>query len=108
MSDPEYRRFLAKAAPQRFRIYDGATLVAGLRRLHRFRNDRLHAVMAIPASGVVMRQHTLPKLPQTRMLLMQDDKRLQPVEAYNDWVETQIQLDYIVDGAAEAAITVRR
>jgi len=42
------------------------------------------------------------------MLLMQDPKRVQPVEAYNAWVENNIELDKIVQGRAEIEITVEQ
>ena len=67
----------------------------------------MYAVMPIPATGIVIGQHELPQLPQTKMLLMQDPKRLRPVSAYRDWAENRIRLDKIVQGGAEIEITVK-
>lgn len=108
MGDAEYQRFAAKTAPHRFRTFDVASLMQGLRRVTGFQQNRLHAVMAVPATGLVMRQHELADLPQTKMLLMQDAKRLQPVAVYKDWAESCRVLDKIVSGSAEIEITVER
>ena len=104
----DYQRFVSQTAPQRFRISDANTLISGLQHVNTYRNDRLYAVMAVPATGVVMRQHELPQLPATKMLLMQDSKRLQPIEAYRDWTENHTKLDYVVDGSAEIQIIVQQ
>ncbi|MBL7214082.1 MAG: hypothetical protein ISS71_00220 [Phycisphaerae bacterium] len=106
MGGSNYRRFVANLAPQRFRAFDAETLMEALRRVTGFRNDGLYAVMPIPATGIVLQQHELPQLPQTKMLLMQDDKRLRPVTAYQDWTESRIDLDKIVQGGAEIEIMV--
>jgi len=104
----EYQSFVSKAAPQRFRAVDLDSLETVLVRRLEDRRDRLYAVMPIPASGVVLRQHELGELPGTKMLLMQDSKRLQPVEAYKAWTENSIVLDKIVQGGAEIEITVKQ
>ena len=108
LGDSNYQRFMVTMAPQRFRALDADTLMAGLQRVAAFRNDRLHAVMAVPASGVVLGKHELGQLPQTKMLLMQDAKRMQSVEAYKAWAENELVLDKIVQGAAEIELTVEQ
>ncbi|MHC5184512.1 MAG: hypothetical protein ACYSPI_09600 [Planctomycetota bacterium] len=80
----DYQSFVSKMAPQKY------------------------AVMETPASGVVIRQHELGQLPGTKTLLMQDSKRLQPLEAYKAWVENHIGMDMIVQGSAEIEITVKQ
>ncbi len=108
MGDMAYQRFVAQMAPQRFRVFDGDSLMAGLRRVTSFKRNRLHAVMAVPATGIVLRQHELADLPQTKMLLMQDAKRLRPIAAYNDWAESSTTLQQVVDGAVEIELRVER
>ncbi|MCI0498675.1 MAG: hypothetical protein L0Y36_03205 [Planctomycetales bacterium] len=103
-----YQAFAAKAAPQKFRAYDLESLTGSLERLFKYRRDRLYAVMPVPATGVVLRQHELGELPPTKMLLMQDAKRLLPLEPYNAWAESSISLEAVVDGAAEVEITVEK
>jgi len=92
--------------PHRFRAVDIETLSQVFQRVSQLQNNRLYAVMPIAASGIVLRQHELPQLPPTKMLLMQDTKRLLPVEVYKNWVESEIKLDKIVQGGAEIEITV--
>ena len=108
LGDREYQRFVTQMAPQRFQAFDVGTMMEAFGRVTQFRNDRLHAVMPIASSGVVLRQHELPQLPATKMLLMLDSKRLQPAEPYKAWSENEIQLDKIVSGTAEIEITVER
>ena len=104
----DYQSFVSKMAPQKFLSVDLTSLKAALGRLFEYRRDRLYAVMQIPASGVVIRQHELGQLPGTKMLLMQDSKRLQPLEPYKAWTENHIELDTIVAGNAEIEITVKQ
>ncbi|HOL30819.1 MAG TPA: SpoIVB peptidase S55 domain-containing protein [Anaerohalosphaeraceae bacterium] len=103
-----YQAFVSKAAPYKFRAYDLPTLKTGLEGLFKYRRDRLYAVMPIPATGLVIRQHELGQLPPTKVLLMQDAKRLQPLEPYNAWAEGSTSLDAVVDGTAEIEITVEK
>ncbi len=108
LGDSEYQRFVSQMTPQRFQAFDLETMMQAFGRITQFRNDHLHAVMPIASSGIVFRQHELPQLPPTKMLLMLDSKRLQPAEPYKAWSENKIQLDKIVSGAAEIEIIVER
>ncbi len=107
LGGPEYQSFVAEMAPQRFLAVDLTSLQTAMNHIFKYRRDRLYAVMPTPASGVVIRQHELGQLPPTKMLLMQDTKRLLPLEAYKAWTENHIELDRIVDGNAEIEITVK-
>jgi hypothetical protein len=104
----EYQSFASSMAPQKFRATDGVSLITGLKRVLQYRRDKLYAVMQIPSSGLVIRQNELAQLPPTKMLLMQDSKRLLPLEPYKAWAENSITLDKIVQGKAEIEITVER
>ena len=104
----EYQLFVSKMAPQRFRAVDLVSLKTALGKVLEYRRDGLYAVMSTPASGLVIRQLELGQLPPTKMLLMQDSKRLQPLEPYKAWTENSIKLDKIVDGSAEIVITVKQ
>ncbi|MHC5122152.1 MAG: hypothetical protein ACYSO7_11700 [Planctomycetota bacterium] len=104
----DYQSFVSKMAPQKFRAVDMNSLKTALNTLLGYRRDRLYVVMETPASGVVIRQHELGQLPGTKTLLMQDSKRLQPVEAYKAWAQNDITMDMIVQGSAEIEITVKQ
>ncbi|MBC8378331.1 MAG: hypothetical protein H8E62_04070 [Planctomycetes bacterium] len=108
LGDREYQRFVTQMVPQRYQAFDVGTMMEAFGRVTRFRNDRLHVVMPVASSGVVLRQHELPQLPATKMLLMVDSKRLQPAEPYKAWSENEIQIDKIVSGTAEIEIIVER
>lgn len=106
MGAAEYLSFVRKLAPQKFLATNTDSLMSGLTGLFEYRRNRLYAVMQTPSTGLVIREHELGQLPPTKMLLMQDSKRLLPLQPYNDWAESQIELDNIVDGSAEISFTV--
>lgn len=102
----EYQSFASKMAPHKFRATNAASLKSGLSRIFKYRRDRLYAVMQIDSSGLVIREHELGQLPPSKMLLMQDPKRLLPIAPYRDWAENHITLDKIVSGTAEIGFAV--
>jgi hypothetical protein len=104
----EYESFASSMAPHKFRATDAESLITGLNRVLQYRRDRLYAVMQTPSSGLILRQNELAQLPPTKMLLMQDSKRLLPLEPYKEWTENSLTLDKIVQGKAEIEITVER
>lgn len=101
-----YQQFISQMSPQRFLAVDMPTLHTALQGIFKYRRDRLYCVMQVPATGVVIRQHELADLPPTKMLLMQDSKRITQVEAYKNWVENSIEVDRIVDGEVKIELTV--
>lgn len=102
----QYQQFVSQMAPQRFRAVDVPTLHDALQGVFNYRRDRLYCVMQVPATGLVIRQHELAELPPTKMLLMQDSKRIIPIEPYQNWVENSIEIDRIVDGEVKVELTV--
>lgn len=104
----EYQSFAAGMAPHKFRATDLASLKTGLNRVLQYRRDKLYAVMPTPSTGLIIRQHEMGQLPPTKMLLMQDSKRLIPLEPFKAWTENNITLDRIVRGRAEITLTVER
>lgn len=103
-----YTNFVNQNAPHRFRVVDAGTLVAGLNRVMNVPRNRLYAVLPVPSTGLAFRRHELPDLPPTRMMLMQDAKRLEPVVPYNSWVENSVPLEKIVTGGAQIELTVEQ
>jgi hypothetical protein len=103
-----YNNFVNQNAPHRFRVVDARSLVAGLNRVMNVPRNRLYAVLPVPSTGLAFRRHELPDLPPTRMMLMQDAKRLEPVVPYNSWVENSVSLEKIVTGGAQVELTVEQ
>ena len=102
----QYQQFVSQMAPQRFLAVDIPTLHTALQEVLEYRRDRLYLVMQIPATGLVMRQHELADLPPTKMLLMQDSKRLTQIGPYKNWVENSVEIDRIVDGTVKIELKV--
>ena len=103
-----HNNFVTQNAPHRFRVVDAETLLAGLQRVLNVPRNRLYAVLPVPATGLTLRRFELPDLPPTRMLLMQDAKRIEPVEPFKKWVENNIVIDKIVSGAVQIELTVEQ
>jgi len=108
MGSQQYQAFVTKMAPQKFRAFDMRSLRRGLSDLFAFRRDRLYAVMAVPSTGIVFRRSELSNLPPTKMLLMQDAKRLMPAEPWRGWAESSLEIDKIVQGTAQIELTVEQ
>lgn len=108
MGADQYATFLRQNAPQRFRVADVPSLLEGLRNLMDAPRNRLYAVLAVPATGLTLRRHTLPDLPPSRMNLLQDAKRAQPIEPYKNWVESSVTGDKIIDGTVQIELTVEQ
>ncbi|MHC5083073.1 MAG: SpoIVB peptidase S55 domain-containing protein [Planctomycetota bacterium] len=104
----EYQGFMVKHAPHQFKASDMDSLYKALNRILVNPRNTLHIVMPVPSTGIVLRQQELGHLPPTKMLLMQDTKRLMPVEAYQDWIENTIEMDKIVSGTALIEIIVEK
>jgi hypothetical protein len=103
-----YNTFLSQNAPQRFRVVDAKTLVAGLNRVLNMPRNRLYAVLPVPATGLTLRRFELPDLPPTRMLVIQDGRRIEPMEPYRGWVESTLSIDKVTAGAIQIELTVEQ
>lgn len=103
-----YNNFLNQNAPQRFRVVDAPSLLEGLNRVMNMPRDRLYVVLPVPATGLTLRRFELPDLPPSRMLLIQDAARIEPVEPYKNWVENNAITDKIISGAVQIELTVEQ
>lgn len=108
MGADAYAAFLRQTAPQRFRVVDAPTLIDGLNRLLDAPRNRLYAVLSVPATGLTLRRHTLGDLPPTRMNLLQDAKRAEPIEPFRKWVESSVAVDKIIAGAVQIELTIEQ
>jgi len=108
MGADAYAAFLRQNAPQRFRVTDVPTLLEGLNRLLDAPRNRLYAVLSVPATGLTLRRHTLGDLPPTRMNLLQDAKRAEPIEPFRNWIEHFVVGDKIIAGAVQIELTVEQ
>ncbi|HML73979.1 MAG TPA: SpoIVB peptidase S55 domain-containing protein [Anaerohalosphaeraceae bacterium] len=101
-----YQSFLSKTAPQRFTAVDAQSLLDGFNRILNIPQDRLYACLAISQSGLAVRNTELPNLPATKMMVLADAKRIQPISPYTNFIETSIQTGLIASGSASIEFTV--
>ena len=101
-----YQSFLNKTAPQRFTAVDAQSLLDGLVKVLNIPQDRLFVCLPISQSGLAVRNAELPNLPATKMMVLADAKRVQPMTPYTNFVETSIQTGLIASGSVTIELTV--
>ncbi len=101
-----YQAFLNKTAPQRFTAVDSQSLLDGFNRVLNIPQDRLYVCLPISQSGLAVRNTELPNLPATKMMVLADAKRIQPITPYTNFIETSIQTGLIASGSAAVELTV--
>lgn len=101
-----YQAFLVKAAPQRFTVIDVDTFLAGLNRILNIQPDHLYVCLPTTQYGLTMRNTELPNLPTSKMMLLNDDKRIQPVAPFQNFIEASVPAGLIASGSTIIEITV--
>jgi hypothetical protein len=103
-----YQSFLMKNAPQRFVVTDAKSLLEGLDRVLNIPDDRLYVCMSTATSGISIRNAELADLPQTKTALLADSKRIQPVAPYQNFIETSVRTDFVLNGMAAADVIIEK
>lgn len=101
-----YQAFLIKASPQRFTVVDAESLLTGFNRVLNIQMDRLYVCLPTVQSGLTVRNAELPNLPASKVLLLADDKRIQPVALYQNFIENSVSTGFITAGTTVIEITV--
>ena len=104
----EYESFLRKTSPVKFLALDLLTLLDSIKQIVKIKNNRLYIVMLTPSGGVTILREQLPFLPKTKVMLLNDSKRVLPTLPYNHWKEEQIETDWVVSGERIFKITVEK
>jgi hypothetical protein len=103
-----YQNFLMKNAQQRFVVTDAKSLLEGLDRVLNIPDDRIYVCMSTETSGISIRNAELADLPQTKTALLADSKRIQPVAPYQNFIETSVQTDFVLNGMAAADVIIEK
>lgn len=103
-----YQNFLMKNAQQRFIVTDAKSLLSGLSMVLNIPSDRIYVCMSTTQSGISLRNTDLADLPQTKTALLADSKRIQPMAPYQNFTETSIQTEFVLNGMATADIIIEK
>jgi hypothetical protein len=64
--------------------------------------------MSTAPSGISIRNAELAGLPQSKTALLTDGKRIQPVAPYQNFIETSVQTDFVLNGMAAADVIIEK
>jgi len=104
----DYEQFLVKAAPHRFIAQSLPSLIEALNNSLQISRDKLYCLLALPPGGVIIEKAELPDLPATKVLLLQDTKRVLRIRPYSHWLERNLQTGTIVIDKRVLQITVEK
>jgi hypothetical protein len=104
----DYEQFLVKAVPHRFVAQNLPGLIEALNNSLRIDRDKLYCLLTLPSGGVIIETSELPDLPATKVLLLQDAKRVLTVRPYSHWLERDMQAGSVVIDKKTLQITVEK
>jgi hypothetical protein len=104
----EYENFLRKAAPYRYLAMNYQTLVDALNTVLNVSRTRLYCVLVLPPDGITLDKAELPKLPRTKALVLQSEKRAVTALPYPHWIEKTVETGTVIADKEIVAITVEK
>jgi hypothetical protein len=103
-----YQNFLMKNAQQRFIVTDAQSLLNGLGMVLNIPADRVYVCMSTAPSGISIRNAPLANLPQSKTALLADSKRIQPVAPFQNFIETSVAADFMLNGMAAVDVMIEK
>jgi len=104
----DYEQFLVKAAPQRFIAQSLPSLIDALNNSLQIGRDKLYCLLTLPPGGIIIETAELPDLPETKALIMQDNKRTMRVRPYSHWIERSLKTGTVLIDKRVMQITVEK
>ena len=104
----DYEQFLVKAVPHRFIAQSLPGLIEALNNSLQIDRDKLYCLLTLPSGGVIIEKAELPDLPATKVLLMQDAKRVLRIRPYSHWLERNLETGTVVIDKRVLQITVEK
>jgi hypothetical protein len=102
----EYEAFLRKTMPQRFVATNDRTLVEALNEALNIGRTKLYCLLILPPEGIAIDRAELPSLPETKSLVLQNNRRALPAQPYPQWIEKTIETGTIISDKEIIPITV--
>ena len=104
----DYEQFLVKSVPHKFIAQSLPGLIDALNYSLRIDRNKLYFILALPPGGVVLENAELPDLPATRVLVLQDAKRVLRMLPHSHWLEQSQDIERIVIDKNVLRITVEK
>jgi len=104
----EYESFLRKSIPFRFMATNFQTLVDALNAVLNVSRTKLYCLLVLPPDGIMLEKAELPKLPRTKALVLQSEKRAVAAIPYAQWIEKVVETGTIIADKEAVAITVEK
>lgn len=104
----EYENFLRKSLPYRFVATNYQTLVDALNAALNVSRTKLYCLLVLPPDGIMLEKAELPRLPRTKALVLQSEKRAVPVVPYAQWVEEVVETGTVIADKEIVAVTVEK
>lgn len=101
-----YERFLKMSAPHKFTAYDMDSMIVSLNNITNIKRNCLYMVMPLSSSGIVIKNEQMPFLPQTKAMVLSDQKRTISVMPQRHWLQEQKIIDNVIINKKTVSITV--
>ncbi len=104
----EYENFLRKSMPYRFIATNYQTLVDALNTALNVSRTKLYCLLVLPPDGIMLEKAELPKLPRTKALILQSEKRAVAAIPYVQWIEEVVETGTVIADKGIIAIRVEK
>ncbi|MHC4842758.1 MAG: SpoIVB peptidase S55 domain-containing protein [Planctomycetota bacterium] len=102
----DYEAFLRQNSSYKFMAENYETLIDALNNLLGIHRDRLYCILVLRPEGITMQKAELPDLPDTKVLILQNQKRSLQAQPYMHWLEKSFDTGTIVIDKKTMNITV--
>lgn len=96
MGGQMYDNFLKRNASHKFIPQNMESLIDSLNETLNIENGKLYATLSLPPSGIVIERSELPGLPQSKSMMLLDNKRPLQAKPQNRWILEEVETDSVV------------
>lgn len=108
LSQNGYLNYIRKASLHRYSPDDMNSLIEMINRILNVPRNRMVAVLNLPPGGIALRRQELPSLPASRAALLQDSRRILPINTVQHWLEFEHDLPKVPNGSLNLELTVEQ
>lgn len=101
-------RLIQQAQPNRARAFDLQTLHETLQYRLSLPRNAVYIGMVVPQAGIAIENDELPQLPGSRMMMLNDPSRRQPITPWQPVITNSIELQQVLVGVETFEIEVRK
>jgi hypothetical protein len=108
MGHADYRQFVTRLAPYRYIPENVPDLINIINDIGNIKRNDLYITLTLPAGGITIDKSELPRLPLTKTLLLNNDKRSTSAQPTSDWLQQTIPVGSDVLDSRSFTITVEK